>query len=213
MQCCSWHLVLTALCSCAEWTATYELSASGKHYIASTTWTSVCSFLLGPFWWGNVAVIWLICIHCAGGRFACRYFFFFFFQHKWKSSFESLSHKSLCPLSLLESLVPVFPQCRVVDFGPSSLLGNTASDMTCQQLQSYPNTPHCQKSLILPLPLIGPQSGAPSLHSKPLPAPLQPMVDSVTPLCPPLYVAWPMSFSPGAHLSVRLLFFCLVWFR
>lgn len=36
----------------------------------------------------------------------------------------SLSYNPLCPLSRLESLVQVFSQCRMVDFGPSSSLCN-----------------------------------------------------------------------------------------
>lgn len=57
----------------------------------------------------------------------------------------SLSHNPLCPLSRLESLVRVFSQCRTVDFGPSYPCVTTTSDMTCQQLHSYTNTPYSPK--------------------------------------------------------------------
>lgn len=137
----------------------------------------------------------------------------FFCLNKDENLFSFLVfHIIFCVYSLLKSLVPVFSQYRMVDFGPSCLLVTTASDMTCQQLQSYPNTPCSQKSQILLLPLIGPQSGAPSLHTKPLPSPPQPITDSVTPIYPPTLcrVANELE-SRGTPFSQTLVFLsCLV---
>lgn len=84
-----------------------------------------------------------------------------------------------------------------------------ATHRSCLQLQVL------SKNLIFPkkeqlfLPLIGPLSVAPSQHNKPLPACLQPIREAVTP--PSCRVA--NEFQPGAHLSLTILFFCLVWFR
>lgn len=74
-------------------------------------------------------------------------FSLFFCLNKDENLFSFLASHIIvvCTVSLLESLVPVFSQRRMVDFGPSSSWVTTASDMTCQQLQSYPNTPCSQK--------------------------------------------------------------------
>lgn len=210
MLCCSLLLVLRAVCSCPLSQRLHVHFQPWGNTIVSTTCISVCFFLLCPLWWGDVAfhceqVLNMLWIHLDSAVF--------FVSAERKSSF-GFSRIILCVHSLCwRAWCLCFHSVGWLTSAPVPSWVTTASDTTCQQPQSYPNTPYCQKTLILPLPLIGLQSRAPSLHSKPLPAPLQPITDSLTPIYPPLYVACPMSFSPGAHLSVRLLFFCLVWFR
>lgn len=91
MQCCSWLLVLRALCSCTERTTTHDFFSLWETLV-STTCTSVCLSLLRPFWWGDVAVIWLISER-AGGRLA-RWCLFFSFS-TIENLLLSVSHISL----------------------------------------------------------------------------------------------------------------------
>lgn len=92
-----------------------------------------------------------------------------------------------------------FSQCGMLDFGPCSGVSNC----------SHIHITYFQKQCNFLLPLFGPQSGVPSLHTKPLPAPSQPITESVTPIHPPLPITQPMSVRPEAHLSVTLLFLSL----
>lgn len=125
-----------------------------------------------------------------------------------------VSHIILCVHSLSwRAWYACFHSAGWLTLAPVPPRVTTASDMTCQQLQSYPNTPYSQKSLIFTSPPDWPPVWSPQPAHQASPCSSPPITDSVTPIYPPLYVAWPMSFRPEAHLSVRLLFFCLVWFR
>lgn len=141
IQCCSWLLVLWAVCSWT-WQLPIKVSLWETQYCVQ----HLRCIVLHPLWWGDAAVIWLISWRAGAALnifqiyLDCPVFFVpaeIFFEYLTQSFVSTLTAREpgvfLCVCVCFNSawwltLAPVHPWVT------------TASDMTCQQLHSCPNT-------------------------------------------------------------------------